>query len=345
MDYGKLIKRAWQITWKHKVLWIYGALVALLGGAGWGRGGTGLRYAFSGADWDRLQRMWPSPMRPGNWHNWRALPSLDLSGLTGIALSGLVLLGLVGLVLAFASLLVRYSSIGAMIGYTDEVEEGRSLRFGGGMRRGWSRVLHLIGIDILLVLATLVAMLIVLIVLAVGAAVVAGPLLLIGSDAGAATVLAILWAVVSGLALVFLYIAALTAVTGLVSIVREHAFRASVLDLGGVRASIRAGCALVKRRFRASLGTWLVLAGIGLALSLVAVPTSMLGLGSLMLPALAVRGVTDSGGAALAVAIPFALLAIATAVLLGGVYIVFQSVVWTLAYRELTAPAELLDPA
>ncbi len=340
MDYGKLIKRAWQITWKHKILWVFGFLVALLGGAGWGRGGTGLRYTFSGADWDRMLRMWPRHMRPDTWYNWRALPGVDLSGLTGIAVAGLVL---VGLVLAIASLLVRYSSIGAMIGYTDDVEEGRSARFGSGFRLGWSRVLRLIAIDLLLVLATLLAGLVILIVMALGAAIVAGPLALIGTDAGAATVLAVLWAVIAGLAPVFVYIAVLIALTGLVSIVREHAFRACILDLKGVRPSIRAAVDLVKRRFRASLGTWLVLAGIGLALSVVAVPVSMLGLGSLALPSLAIRGMTDSNPAALAVAIPFVLLAITTVLLVGGVYIVFQSVVWTLAWRELTAPAELLE--
>lgn len=29
MNYGALIGRAWQITWRYKVLWIFGILLAL----------------------------------------------------------------------------------------------------------------------------------------------------------------------------------------------------------------------------------------------------------------------------------------------------------------------------
>ena len=32
MDYGNLLSRAWQITWKHKLLWIFGILAGLAGG-------------------------------------------------------------------------------------------------------------------------------------------------------------------------------------------------------------------------------------------------------------------------------------------------------------------------
>jgi len=28
MDYGNVLSRAWQIIWKHKVLWIFGILAA-----------------------------------------------------------------------------------------------------------------------------------------------------------------------------------------------------------------------------------------------------------------------------------------------------------------------------
>jgi hypothetical protein len=39
MDFGDLLMRAWQITWKHKVLWIFGILAGI--GAGGGNGGGG----------------------------------------------------------------------------------------------------------------------------------------------------------------------------------------------------------------------------------------------------------------------------------------------------------------
>ena len=40
MHYTDLIQRAWKITWRYKVLWIFGILLALAsGGGGSGRGG------------------------------------------------------------------------------------------------------------------------------------------------------------------------------------------------------------------------------------------------------------------------------------------------------------------
>src|SRR5437899_1899572 len=45
MDYGSLLSRAWQITWKHKILWLFGILAGFgstnfngnFGGGGGGR--------------------------------------------------------------------------------------------------------------------------------------------------------------------------------------------------------------------------------------------------------------------------------------------------------------------
>src|SRR5439155_6572010 len=36
MDYGKMLSRAWQLTWQHKVLWIFGILAALVSAGNWG---------------------------------------------------------------------------------------------------------------------------------------------------------------------------------------------------------------------------------------------------------------------------------------------------------------------
>jgi hypothetical protein len=48
MDFGYVLKRAWQIIWKFKVLWIFGIL-ASCGQAG-GSGGSNSGYRFSGQD-------------------------------------------------------------------------------------------------------------------------------------------------------------------------------------------------------------------------------------------------------------------------------------------------------
>jgi len=47
MDIGQLFRRAWEITWKHKILWVFGLLIALASGAG---GGSGSGYSLDGSE-------------------------------------------------------------------------------------------------------------------------------------------------------------------------------------------------------------------------------------------------------------------------------------------------------
>ena len=46
-DFGEVLSRAWQIIWKHKILWVFGIFAGCArgggggGGSGMGRGGNG----------------------------------------------------------------------------------------------------------------------------------------------------------------------------------------------------------------------------------------------------------------------------------------------------------------
>ena len=51
MDYAEILKKAWNIIWKHKILWLFG----LLAGSAIGSG-QGLSYRFSSQD--RIQQFW-----------------------------------------------------------------------------------------------------------------------------------------------------------------------------------------------------------------------------------------------------------------------------------------------
>lgn len=42
MDLGKVLSRAWDITWRWKLLWVFGFLVSL--GQGWSRGSRGFDW-------------------------------------------------------------------------------------------------------------------------------------------------------------------------------------------------------------------------------------------------------------------------------------------------------------
>ncbi len=57
MDYGWVLKRAWEITWKFKGLWVLGILASCSGGGGGGGGGggsSGTGYQFSGESDPRM---------------------------------------------------------------------------------------------------------------------------------------------------------------------------------------------------------------------------------------------------------------------------------------------------
>ena len=59
MDYAEVLKRAWDITWKNKGLWILGILAACTGGGGGGGGSSSYQssgYQVSGDEFPGLQR-------------------------------------------------------------------------------------------------------------------------------------------------------------------------------------------------------------------------------------------------------------------------------------------------
>ena len=58
MDYGKVLSRAWEITWRWKVLWILGFLASLASGGG---GGGGPSSSFSGGDIERWTQDYLAP--------------------------------------------------------------------------------------------------------------------------------------------------------------------------------------------------------------------------------------------------------------------------------------------
>ena len=53
MNFGEVLSRAWQIIWKHKVLWIFGILAGCAGAANSGGSNSGFR--FSSRDWPAIQ--------------------------------------------------------------------------------------------------------------------------------------------------------------------------------------------------------------------------------------------------------------------------------------------------
>jgi hypothetical protein len=302
MDYGRVLRRAVEITWRHKALWLFGFLLALFGGTGGGGGGQGLQYRIGQTELARPEWAW------------------------GLALLVIALV----FVFVVAAIVLSNISRGALIGMVRETEETGNTSARNGWRIGKSRLWSLIGIDLVTVIPAVIAAM-ALIALALS------PLLLLLAERDALTVLGVVLTVLLSLGVVVVIIIAGT----MLGIVREFAYRQSVLEGRGVWLSIRAGYRIVRAHLRTVGVMWLLLFGIDLAASVIAFPLLLVGFGLAASAGAAVYAASESVAGAIAVALLLGVPAALISALVGGVYLVFRSSAWTLAYREVQAESSL----
>jgi hypothetical protein len=332
MDHLKILKRAFEITWRYRALWLVGLLLVLAGGGvttGFrptpppgsqpgGRGASG-SYSFPGrtlqsADWERIMPI-----------------------LIAIAVA-IVLIFLLAILIGIAAAIVRYLTRVSLIEMVQSYEEtGEEINFGGGLRLGWSRsafYLFVINLSFYLPFALLMLLLI-------------GPIIglsipIFATGSGAA--------IGFGVLLILLIIPiSLLGILLLVAIVPviEISYRTCVLQKLGPWEAIREGWALIRRNLGPTALQWLLLIGLRIAWGIVLVPFNLAlvvvaffvgALPGLVIGGLASLAFSWPAGlvAGLLVFIPiFILLVSAPNVALSILATVFYSTTWTLTYREL----------
>ena len=334
MEYGRIIKRSLEILWRHKVLWVFGIAAGLwAGGSGGGGSSPNLQYMMNSQDMDGFHHMFPGGLAPSS--GW-------LAALVPI----LLLVLLFAIALFIVGIIVRYTSLGALAGMVNDIEDREETSFRAGLSIGWARLLRLLGIDLVLFVVTFVVMMFFGILIVLGLFIVIGPTIALASIGKAATVLAVLWAIATGIGLLLLLILVTLALTAISTLIREFAFRAAVIDNQGVFDALGTSWQLTWGNiWRVGL-MWLLLLGINLAIALFTVPLALLVslvIGAAVgIPILLLRAMSAAMGPILAVgivfAIPLVLLVIGVSALFSGVYTVFGSSVWTLTYRELCGP-------
>ncbi len=361
MNHANVLKRAWEILWRYRVLWIFGVIVALTATSAtssyWGGGGDGSHDAWScpggiavGDQCYALEE-WREALQevPYVLEDWRELQ--ELSGLPlpevwpGVWMTlAAILVGLLclAIILTIAKVVFLYVAETALIRMLDDYEEtGEKRGVRQGFRLGWSRTaLKLFVIDLLTRLpGMLVAfMLLVLGVGMFGLVVWAGGswrLIVVGAIAAAG--------------LVCLSIPLVIVVSLVLSLLRPFFWRVSALEEMGVIDSIREGCRFVRQHLADAIIMWLIMVGLQVGWIIVMIPVVLLllvvggvagGLAGLLAAGL---GSLASSGAVpwilgLVIGIPiFILVLAAPLVFLGGLAHVFKSSVWTLTYRELRA--------
>jgi len=325
MDHLKILKRAWTMTWRYKALWLFGFLFVLAGGSGWGGSGGGRGGGGSG------QGGSTGGIAGGNGGGlpFGAIPPIDWNTVLIIVLAVVAVI----LVLVVIATMVRYVAETAMFAGVDEIEiTSDRLTVRRGFRLGWSRrALRLFLVD-LIIYVPLVVLAIILVILALS------PLLLLPVNAVAVRVIAI--AACVGLEL--LVILFIIAVALAVSLVTPYIRRRVVLSTQGVLASLRQGLMLVRVSLLDTGLMWLLIVGVRILQWIVMIPvlivvvTLSLVIGGV--PAGLVYLVSHSWVAAAIVGVPLFLIALIPPIaFVLGLFEVYLSTSWTLAYRDVVA--------
>ncbi len=333
MDHFRILRRSFEITRLYRALWIFGILVALTTSRG-GNPGSGARGSTTS----------PTPGQTPSFPNqfppfhWPVIPTAQLNAIIGIAVAALCVI----VILAVAFTILRYISVTALIRMVDGYENtGERVSVSQGFRLGWSRgAFRLWLTDLLFFIVGFVAFIILLLL-------AAAPLLLWLTRDNTWGIIGTVITVGLGMLLILLLIV----VAAAVSLWKQLIRREIVLGGKGVFEGIRGGWQMLVRRLGDVIIMGLILFGIGLGLSILAIPVFFLlvavGVVTGGLPALLAGGITNifvHGAAPQIIAgvigVPiFLVVLFAPLIFLGGLVETYYSTTWTLTYRELLALA------
>ncbi len=312
MDYMGIIRRAWNTTWRYKILWLFG-LFAGAGGSGnnfnWNRGsGSGNSTSSGFGSTEQLTN--------------RLAPYLPL------IITAAVFVALLSIVL----FVLTFAAQGGLIHLVRENEEGRPIRAGDGWREGFKRWGRVFLIDFLVGLPIILLVIVVGLVFAasIPAIVLGGRGLDIGSASGAA--IGALGAGIGGLCFaILLFVVFAIAYSIVFGTVAQLALRYGVLhDMPAVQ-SLKQGW----RDFwgkRGAVLMYLVMWAtgtvygvvVGIVLALIVAPAVVLGIAGVW-PAVVGLGV----------------LALALAMVPAAIYGAFSSAAWTIFFRRMTGAEQV----
>lgn len=258
MDYGRVVRDAWDVTWRYRSLWILGLFAG---------GVAAPQCAWSGGGGPPDARTDPSRFAPG-------VPADDVSaeiaGWVAANIALLATLALVLVVVALAAFVISLIAQGGMTRAGADAVEGRAPTLG----KTWAAGLRLFWRFLALWLAILLVFIGVAILVALVAALLVG---LAQSEAPALGVAVLV------LGLPLLALGLLLAIG--VAIVVPLAQRAIALEDLGPIGGLRAGWRLARANLGASLLVWILSIGLGLAagfgiviaLAVIAIPLTLVG--------------------------------------------------------------------
>ena len=243
MDYGRVLRRAWDIIWAHKYLILLGVLAGLGSGTGGGAAtGTGFRFDLPAPDEFRIPEF-PAP---------EVIP--PVVGLIGVIVALIILV-------VVALWVVGIISRGGLIGSVDTIDGGGLSSFGQAWEAGWRKGWRLVGIALLPAIPVLL-----LVILAVLAALA---LYLPAPATPARANVSILAAIAGVLACILVPVAVI------LGLLEAMANRACMLEDTGVFGSYRRGARVVLDNFGSAFVLFLIQIAIAVGIAIVGILPGM----------------------------------------------------------------------
>jgi hypothetical protein len=303
VNYSKVLSRAWEITWRWKVLWILGFLASL----GRGTGSTGnTSYSMDSNNWQWGQRFRVPP---------------EVIGL-------LVAAGCLAILIAIAIWVISIMARGGLIAGVQQVEEEGSTTFLQAWRVGRDRFWTLFGISIL---AFIPAFLLILIGVGVLVLLILGTVGAFDQAAEVAGALGIAGSVLCGGTLC----CGAVIVAAVLDQIRVYAERAAILEGLGWTEAFGRGWQVLKENLGPTIVFWIIFLVIGIVIGAVVAA----GVAVIALPFLGAMSQTDPGAWIVAPICFGGIVGAIVFALIGSIIETFTSTTWTLAYREFTGMA------
>ncbi len=303
MDYGRVLSRAWEITWRWKVLWIFGFLSSL------GQGSPGnSSYSFSGQE-ANLERYF------------QGTPGQIWAAVGGVVLAVLCLLLIVAIILWVVSIISR----GALIAGVVQVEDEGSTSFGNAWAVGRRKFWTLLGLGVLAALPLIILVIMGSLFFAAGIAAGVG-LLDVQEGAGIATI--VLVSVACG----GLLCCGLVLLGIVLEQIRVYGERAAILENLGWIEAFKRGWQVITENLGPTIVYWFIFFALGLVIFAISFGLAIL----LFAPFLVMFGIREPGIWAIGPALCVGFLAFIFFALLRSVVTTYISASWTLAYRQLT---------
>lgn len=263
MDYGNLLKRAWDLIWDNKWLILLGIIVALgSGGTGGGGGGTS-NYNFGEED---LNTEGEYQFNPEDFSGGNLTPeqlaqmeeAFKTAGPLMATFGTLAIIVIVAIALVFWA--ISMIAQGGLIGGVNTLEMGGTSSFRESWSMGWAKGWRMLAIGLVPAIPT-AAIVGASLFLGASAFMMGGGLESLGSGPVVATLITV--ACIAGL---------LAFVLGILA---NFAYRAAMIEDRGVFESYERGWQVLKANLGPAVLLWLIQVGIGLGIGIMMILPAM----------------------------------------------------------------------